>query len=471
MGVGRRVIPRAAALVLAALLAFAGPAGAQQVDPAFDAALSSFRSGDWDAAAARFDAVAADHPDGPNATAALVMAGKARYRAGRYGEAAATLDAFLERHPDSRYAADARATLGLARDALAALAARPVELGIILSLSGDEALQSQALFNGIRMAVEAWNQTADRPVRMVFREIGADPGTAGAAVRTLAAEGVRVVIGGLFSDQAREAAAAAESAGAVYVAPLATDDHVSYGRSLAFQANPSIETRGRLMARMAVNGLLLRTLATVAAPDARDLSFRMTAAFIDEARSLGAEVPIEVQLASPADWYRLDTILSADTLRDIRGLYMPLAGAQTDRTAGAVLSALDRMRTEVRVLGNAEWHDLPILTQASRYATTYTNDYLPDTTRADTRAFRAAYLAFAGIAPDRLVHAGYDVTRFLLQATAGIGLDGGARVLADALRSAPAWEGVAHRIHFDGGQINRAMFYHRYRDGRLELLR
>jgi ABC-type branched-subunit amino acid transport system substrate-binding protein len=449
----------------------AGPAAGRQPEPTFDRVLEAFRAGAYVDAARDFDAVADRDPADPRATAARVMAAKALYRAGLFRDAVSALEAFIGRHPSSRYAADARRTLGLALDAVAASARTPVEMGVVLSLSGGEALQTQALFNGIRMAVDAHNATAQRPVRMVFREIGADPSSAGAAVRTLAAEGIRVVVGALFSDQARAAAEAAQGAGVVFMAPLATDESVSAGRTLAFQANPTFDVRGRAMAYMAVSGLLLGTLGTISDDEPLGSSRRMAAAFAEEAAALEAEVPVAILLDSPDDWYRLDAVLRADTLRGIRGLYLPITGEHPDRIAGAVLSSLGRLGLDVRVLGNAAWHDLPIAAQATRYSVTYTNDYLPDPSRGETAAFDAAYRAFAGVRPDRLVHAGYDVTSFLLEATAAPGLDAEATDLADAIRHFPAWEGVAHRIHFEGGQVNRALFYHRYRDGKVELFR
>lgn len=453
------------------LATLAGSAAGRQTARSFDDAVATFQSGAYEEAARYFALVAERDPDGPDATAALAMAGKALYRAGAYDEAVAALESFTRSHANSRYRDDAARTLELARDAVEAGQRTAVEIGIVLSLSGEEVVQTQAIFNGIRLAVDAHNATAERPVQMVFREIGDDPASAGAAIRTLAAEGVRVVIGALFSDQARAAARAAEGAGVVFVAPLATDESVSSGRTLAFQANPSFDIRGRAMASMAVNGLLLKSLGTIADSEPLGGSRRMAAAFEQEAATLEAEVPLAIRLKSQTDWYRLDSLFPADTLRGIRGIYLPIAGDYPDRIAGAVLSSLSRMGADLRVLGDAAWHGVPIVTQATRFQLTYANDYFPDTSRAVTAAFDSTYRAFAGVPPDRLVHSGYDVTTFVLAATADDGLDADADRLADAIRAFPAWEGVAHRIHFDGGQVNTALFFHRVRDGHVELFR
>jgi hypothetical protein len=70
---------------------------------------------------------------------------------------------------------------------------------------------------------------------------------------------------------------------------------------------------------------------------------------------------------------------------------------------------------------------------------------------------------------------GYDVTRFVQEAATKLkvaGQDSSDPVqLADAIRAAPPFDGIGIRLDFRGGQVNQAMFYHRYRDGRVELLR
>jgi hypothetical protein len=41
----------------------------------------------------------------------------------------------------------------------------------------------------------------------------------------------------------------------------------------------------------------------------------------------------------------------------------------------------------------------------------------------------------------------------------------------EALRGAGRFEGLGTRIHFQGGNVNQAMFFHRYRNNRIERLR
>jgi branched-chain amino acid transport system substrate-binding protein len=445
-----------------------------EADSLFTESVSAFEAGRFAEAAGEFSRVVSAFPLHRYSTAAAFMEARALYRVGAYQSAGDRFEAFLGQYPGSRYTSEAQRSLRLARDAVASESRQPLTLGIVLSLSEEEASATQAMFNGIRLAVDAHNAAeTGRPIRMVFRDIEA-LGADGAVSSTVDA-GAELVIGALFSDQARLAAAAAERLGVVFMAPLATDFQVAEGKQFAFQANPSIPARGRLMARFAVNGLRIKDLGVVAEADRGGISEQMAMAFAEEAEALGARVHLVKMLQGPTDWFRMSSLLSADTLSEVRALYAPIAGDRADRLAGALLSGLDGIlgtgqpgsSARVRILGNAEWHNLPIRSQASRYAVTYSNDYFPDPQSTLSQAFERRYRSLTGTAPGRLAIVGYDLTRYL----AGFSSFSGSGQIRDALWAAPPYEGLGIRIHFGGDQVNRTMYYHRYRDGRVELLR
>lgn len=457
-------------LAIGLLVSSAAPARAQEVMPDdFREGLAAFDLGDFDRALIRFMAVASSG-ERDWISAGHFMAAKSLYRAHRFEEAEMALRAFLAEHPGSRYAQDADHTLSLARAAIAVLAQRARAVGVILSLHGEESAQSQAIFNGIRQAVDEHNGTAagHERVRLVFRDIGAQPSGAATAVASLADEGVTVILGALFSDQARMAAAEAETRRVVFVAPLATDDRVSESRRFVFQANPTIATRGRVLARFAVNGLLLRRFGVLAAFDSQGFSTAMAEAFRDEVVELGGEVVFFRTLDSGTDWSNIAETLPAAPLRRARGLFVPLAGRQAEREANALIQSLTETGADVRVLGNAEWHQLRLGAAADPFAVTYLNDFRVEPEERFTREFLREHRRRFGVDAGRLAHVGYDVTRFLLQAMQG---ERSATDIADALRRAPLFDGTGMRIDFRGGQVNEALFYQRYRDGRVELLR
>ncbi|MBO6574797.1 MAG: ABC transporter substrate-binding protein [Rhodothermales bacterium] len=470
------------AVILTLLLALAGSASAQlgrvpanpEADSLFARALQAFEAEEYADAAAEFSRVAAAFPLHANTTAAAFMHARALYRVGAWERAGGAFESFIREYPTSRYVTEAERMRGLAMSAQLAMARRPVTLGIVLSLDPQESSASQSLFNGIRLAIDAHNGRPDnRQVEMVFRDLHTM--NADAAVADLVNAGAALIVGALFSDQAQAVGAAAERYMVPFVAPLATDPEVSQGLAWAFQANPTITARGRLMARFAVNGLRLRELGVIAEDDELGISEEMGRAFAEEAEAMGASVRFIEVLPNSQAWFRLGNHVEADSLRNVRAVYAPLSGAGADRLAGGFLAELDDMLgtgtpgdiSGLRVLGNAAWHDLPFLEQASRYVVTYSNDFHFEPEGDQAQAFTRRHRTLTGQAPDRLAVVGYDLSRLLVDRM----MAGDAEQVRAALLSGGDYQGLGIRVHFAGDQVNRTMFYHRYRNGVLELMR
>jgi hypothetical protein len=183
---------------------------------------------------------------------------------------------------------------------------------------------------------------------------------------------------------------------------------------------------------------------------------------------LGAQVVFYKLLPNAQAYANLVEQIGRDTLQQAEALYLPLSGAQAPALEQAALTSLTRAGVSIRILGNAAWRDVRAPLEASRYQLTFSNDFWVDSTRAEVRRFQQQYQALRHRKPDRLAYVGYDVTRFLLQQ-----LPERSRLhdLPDRLRGAPLYQGLGMRLYFEGGQVNRALYFHRYRDGRLELIR
>ncbi|QXD16457.1 ABC transporter substrate-binding protein [Rhodocaloribacter litoris] len=439
----------------------------EAAEEVFAEGLEAFEAGDYGLAFRRFQIVIDQYPLNRKTTAAWLMSGKALYRNGAHARAAALLETFIASYPSSRYVDEARRTRELAL-AAGTRRERPIlNLGIALPMDGPDLARTQSMFNGIRMAVDEHNRTAgDQPlIRMIFRNTHNSRREAAAQVRALAEAGADVILGPLYSIEAEAAAEAAEQAGVVLVAPLATDESVSAGRRYVFQSNPTITMRGRLMARFAIRGLRLHRFGLIAELG-DSVGERMAEGFQDEALHLGAEVPYFVLLEKTGDWYRLPETIGADSLKAVEALYLPIPDGGTALAEG-VLGSLARSGTTARLLGGKTWHNLPIAARASPFQLTYTNDFFPDPANPEVQRFEERYRELTGTSPDRLAYTGYDVARYLIAHRT----ERPDRPFDEVLREAPAYEGLSIRIHFNGENVNQALFYHRYRDGRLQLLR
>ncbi|MEM6327539.1 MAG: ABC transporter substrate-binding protein, partial [Bacteroidota bacterium] len=313
--------------------------------------------------------------------------------------------------------------------------------------------------NGIRIAVEEHNATRPRRlIQMAFRNSGGSPENAAAALRELAAEGAQAIIGPLYSVEAVQVAEAAEAAGVVLLTPLATDADVTEGRMMTFQANPTFPMRGRAMARYATEGLGFRRLGVVS--QLGSLGEQMANDFADEASSRGAAVVFQERIVGASAWGDLERRVGAEVLGRAQGVYLPVTGADAPAYAADALRSLEALRAPPRPLGNTEWEGLTqSRARASRLGALFTTDFFAPPGAVD--AFGARYRELSGIGPDRLALMGYDLTGFLaarLQANA----EGS---IADQIRAAPSYQGLAHRFAFDGGQVNTSLFVLAYRDG------
>ncbi len=453
-------------LLLVALAApvLAQPATADRIpaaEAAFEEGLASYRLGDFAQAQQLLLGAAEEFGYNQRTTAATLMAAKAAYAAADFEQATTLATSLVEAYPRSRYVEEAQRVLAQVE---AGGAGRLFDLGIVLPVDGADGYLGQALFNGIRIAVEEHNEAGTgRLVRMVFRDSGGKGAGAEQAVGAVVSAGADAIVGPLFSDEAGPAGTAAEAAGVVLLAPLATDQAVSLGREFVFQANPTFPARGRAMARYAVGRLRLNRLG--AASERGSLSADMAGAFATEARRLGATIAFEESLASPELWQDLDRAVGAETLSSVQAVYLPVTGRDAPRYVADALRALGALDQAPRPLGNTEWEGLATSrARASRLGAVFTQDFFVAPGAAD--AFGDRYRDLSGLGPDRLALIGYDLTRFLI-AQIEVADES---TLADAIRNAPRFDGVAHRFEFNGGQVNEALFILGYRDSEAVLL-
>ena len=457
------------ALLAALLFALAAPAAAAQpatadavpaAEAAFENGLALFREGAYAEAERLFTRAATEFGYNQRTTAASLMAARAAYADGAFARAVSAATRLVSQYPQSRYADDARRLLALAAGGAQR---EPFDLGVVLPVAGADGYLGQALFNGVRIAVDEHNQRgAGRPVRMVFRDSRGTGEGARQAVEAAIAQGADAVLGPLFSDEAGPAGAAAEAAGVVLLAPLATDESVSQGRRFVFQANPTFPARGRAMARYATGRLGVERVGVAA--QRGTLGADMAGAFATEARRLGAAVAFEHLLPDEAAWADVDRQVGAGALGGVQAVYLPVTGRDAPRYAGDALRALDAAGRAPRPLGNTEWEGIPSTAtgRASRLGAVFTQDFFVAPGAAD--AFGRTYRALSGIGQDRLALMGYDLARFVL---ANVGAEG---PLGDALRAAPRFDGLGHRFRFGGGQVNEALFVLGFRDNQAVLL-
>jgi branched-chain amino acid transport system substrate-binding protein len=445
------------------------------IEDAFWQGIEAWDRADYDTALDRFKSVIA-RPENRRTTAAMLMAGRTLLVTERYGEAIGLLASFVERYPESRYVDAASETLELARQRYELQRRRDegvFELGVLLPMSDGAVRFTRSMFTGIRMAVDQFNERGGTQVRMVFEDSGADPDKAIEAFnRLMGRSNPGAVIGPLYSEEAVAVSELADSAGVLLLVPLATDGAVTLDKTSVFQANPTYESRGRIMARYAVQRLRHGSIGVLA--DSTSFAERMARAFEEEALELGAEVPLFGLFTGLDEWYSIAERYGAteddeeDTegpgpnrLEELDALYLPVTGEDAAGLATIALDELNFANPNLPLLGNGEWAHVPEPERMARHRMVYGSDFRVDSTDSDVVEFDREFRRRMGRSPDQPAFVGFDVTSFLLGRLRSISQT---ESLIQSIHDSGEFSGLGIRIYFGDDQVNRSLFFTRYTD-------
>ena len=441
-------------IAFSALMAGSVAVAYAQDDP-FQQALAAFESGAYEEAYQGFVAHYGQDSAGPNATAALFMAGKALYRSGAYTEAINHLTRLLARHPATRYREEAEEVIAFARLRQRNQEAQIWRLGVALPLNVADPSTTQALFNGIHAAVALHNDQGRTQVEIVFRDTHERRGGAADAVRELISADVDAIIGPLNSADVRRVARVADAARTVMVAPLASGQGITANYRHVFQASPSPREHGRFVARAAIQQLGFTRLGVVS-EIGRERSEEQARGFAEGASALGVDVEFHLEITSPDDWERIPELVSSDTLRRVEALYLPVHGESVMADRRIVESMLVRLGLAPQapvILGTNRWREVTIRLSPRELTIYYPDPLHIRSMRTNVRSFAARYRALGlGRGPSRFAYIGYDVASLLLD-----GLAKGGNLLQHMERPMP-YEGAGIRMRFNEDGTNTALF-------------
>jgi ABC-type branched-subunit amino acid transport system substrate-binding protein len=200
-----------------------------------------------------------------------------------------------------------------------------VRIGVLLPLmkSSPESPAREigvGLLNGIEFATEEYNSDPSVRVKVTLdvRDTERDPLATTRIVQELTANsGILAIVGPAFSNPALAAVGLANARGVPLITPTANSNGIASVGLNIFQANPDYETRGKAMARFAVQRLGHRTFAVLAPIDT--YSKYMAESFMREALRLGARI-----VAS--EWYQRGASDFSMQLRNIRRTALADAG-------------------------------------------------------------------------------------------------------------------------------------------------
>jgi branched-chain amino acid transport system substrate-binding protein len=153
------------------------------------------------------------------------------------------------------------------------------------------------IYQGIQFAIDQHNAESEIQLYLDVRDSQRQPSLAARHVQDLVNDSeVIAILGPVFSDEAFATAGVANARGVPIITPTATANHIAAIGRYVFQTNPDYRTRGRAMARFAVEHLGYRNLAVLAPIDSHGQD--IAEGFMDELRGLD-EAFLVVN-----EWYR-----------------------------------------------------------------------------------------------------------------------------------------------------------------------
>jgi branched-chain amino acid transport system substrate-binding protein len=167
-------------------------------------------------------------------------------------------------------------------------------IALVLPLSGRQRALGERALRGALLAADLMapgNLPGGVPIELQVRDTGSDPARAVAAVEDLAKQGVAAVVGSPDRVEAQSTAPQAEALGVPFL-ELAPDD--ARRGVTTFKLVRQLDARARALARVVVKRGA-RSVA-VLAPDS-NYGRSMAAAFVDEARKLGARIAADLRYA------------------------------------------------------------------------------------------------------------------------------------------------------------------------------
>jgi len=241
------------------------------------------------------ESIAKKYPTSPINREIAVSLARQYYARGEYDAAYDLLAEYLYRFPEETDATDARRLLQLAAEKRQPPVEQspgivdPNTIGAVLPVTGPLSLYGRFFEEGLRMAVEEFNQTGGRHVKLVVSDSKGTPVNAVKAVRKLVLEdGAVGLVGSVFTVPTIAAAIEANAWRAPMLSPVAPATDLLEIGPWVFETKVPQEVEVSAIADLAVTRLLLERIAVVAPErgrrrDAADL-------FASEMVRLGADV-------------------------------------------------------------------------------------------------------------------------------------------------------------------------------------
>lgn len=329
---------------------------------------------------------------------------------------------------------------------------------------------SQHLYQGIRTAVEIYNQQENS--NKVFLSYRSDSDSLNPVADLVINESADMIIGPLTSQSAKEMIGYAELFQIPVIAPLANNDSLNNDNPFFFQINPTFGMIGKRMAQFAIEELQVQTVAVLA--DKSTLGYQSALAFKEEMEKNGVDVAYfksddfkktGFNMSDYTAVFTSDQLLK-DSLQipDFDAIYLPFTGEYAQTMIDLTLTDLEAQSFFAPILGSQDWGYVELPAERLQKFTMYFPDSKEiNETDEQVIQFRQLFTDFTKSEPDYFSYLGYDIGKYLISVIESTKKPGEFKT---GIKQQKTFYGLSTEIQFNGGHVNEIIYiYESDKDG------
>ena len=346
-------------------------------------------------------------------------------------------------------------------------------IGVMLPFSKNEDEHSTVneILQGVQFAVDEYNKARDEKIGILIRNTERNR----ERIFEIRDEfenipALKVIIGPLFSDEVGFANEAFNRTDIPLISPTATENGLTLQNSNFFQANPSFETRGKIMANYAFNVDTVRRAAILNASDT--YSALLAQSFANEFTRLGGQIWANTDYVSGSYNFK-ESVDKINKYRDtIQCIYLPISNSNDAAYALSylVLDSLQVDSLNIKIYGNQDWFSNSLLKSSATIGNNlvFTSDYFIPFRDKVFELFNDKFYYLNKYDVNRNVLYGYDIAKYLLSV---LNLHGeNVYTVSQSLKSSKESIGYHNNIIFDSNRVNKYLNLINYDNGIFKLI-
>lgn len=329
---------------------------------------------------------------------------------------------------------------------------QPLNVGVILPLTGDAAVYGTALKNGIELALEETKPNLPKDLKLIYEDDQASATQAlSAAQKLIDLDKVPVIIGGAMSSTAESVIPLSKEKNVVLISPTATKASLTSMGAPFFRLWPSDNYDGAIMADAAINKLGIKRVAILYVNVAYGQG--IAEVFKREFESRGGQIVAMEGYNQGAKDFRTQ-ITKLKALKP-DAVYLPGYVAEI----GNILRQARELEFTSRFLGATGLKDdnlIKIAGDAAEGAVLTYPTYNPESTDLTITNFVRSYKSKYGDTPDAFAAQGYDAMRVLASVIGAGAKD--ANSIKQQLSKVKDYNGPGGKVTFDeSGEVKKPL--------------